>query len=164
MPLLSSSRMRRAPMDPPMDEPDGQSGPWADEPPEGRGNAWIAAKLDEVAELLDVDREYRARAAAGTLPRIAPRRFNPAREAWLPVLHTGRGGRQYTALYSNTARAHELGATGDWVVVYRDDHDGRGLWTVVTVRRGPLAGRRVVRGREEACSELYESERSGESP
>lgn len=109
-----------------------------------------------VSELLDVDREYRERAAAGTLARITPRRFNPRRERWLPVLHTEREGRQYTALFSNTARAHELGATRDWVVIYRDDHAGRGQWTVVTARRGPVVGRRVVRGREPACAELYE--------
>ncbi len=108
-----------------------------------------------VAELLDVDREYRERSAAGTLPRIAPRRFNPTREAWLPVLHTERAGRQYTALHSNTARAHELGATRDWVVLYRDDRDGRGQWTVVTARRGPLRGHRTVRSREHECGELF---------
>jgi DNA polymerase (family X) len=107
-----------------------------------------------VAELLDVDREYRERAAAGTLPRIAPRRFNPAHEAWLPVLHAQRGAHHYTALYSNTARAHQLGATHDWVVIYRDEHDGRGQWTVVTARRGPDGGQRVVRGREAECRAL----------
>jgi hypothetical protein len=106
----------------------------------------------DVTELLDVDREYRERAAARTLPRIAPRRFNPRREAWLPVLHTVRGEREYTALYSNTARAHELGATHDWVVIFRDDHGGRGQWTVVTARHGILGGRRIVRGREEECA------------
>jgi len=106
----------------------------------------------DVGELLDVDREYRERAASASLPRIAPRRFNPAREAWLPVLHTERDGRHYTALYSNTARAHQLGTTRDWVVVYRDDPAGRGQWTVVTARRGPLAGRRVVRGHEARCA------------
>lgn len=108
-----------------------------------------------VAEILDVDREYRERAAAGTLVRIAPRRFNRAREKWLPVLHTERAGRQYTALFSNTARVHELGATRDWVVIYRDDHDAHGQWTVVTARRGPLSGRRVVRGREAACAKFH---------
>jgi predicted flap endonuclease-1-like 5' DNA nuclease len=108
-----------------------------------------------VADLLDVDREYRERAAAGTLPRIAPRRFNPAHEAWLAVLHTERSGRQYTALYSNTARAHQLGTTHDWVVIYLDDADARGQWTVVTARRGALEGRRVVRGHESECAELY---------
>jgi hypothetical protein len=101
-----------------------------------------------IAEILDVDREYRERAHHGTLPRIAPRRFNPTAAAWLPVLHTQRGNRHYTALFSNTARAHELGTTHDWVVVYRDDHDGHGQWTVVTARFGPRSGERVVRGYE----------------
>jgi DNA polymerase (family 10) len=35
-----------------------------------------------VAELLDVDREYREKAAADQLQRIASRRFNPMRESW----------------------------------------------------------------------------------
>jgi putative hydrolase len=104
-----------------------------------------------VTELLDVDREYRAAAESGKLPRIAPRRFNPGREAWLPVLHTQRGERHSTALFSNTARAHEVGAIRDWVVIYRDDPDGGGQWTVVTGRFGALKGRRVLRGREDEC-------------
>jgi hypothetical protein len=29
--------------------------------------------------------------------------------AWLPVLHSVRGTWHFTALYSNTARAHQLG-------------------------------------------------------
>jgi len=105
-----------------------------------------------VEELLAVDREYREKAERGVLPRIAPRRFNPHGAAWLPILHTTRGARHYTALFSNTARAHELGATHDWVVIYRDDPAGDGQWTVVTSRLGPLAGRRIVRGREAECA------------
>lgn len=97
-----------------------------------------------IEELLDVDREYREGAAAGTIPRIAPRRFNPRRERWLPVLHAARGGRRYTALYSNTARAHELGRTRDWVVVYADAGDGERTYTIVDAPDG----RRSVRGRE----------------
>jgi putative hydrolase len=108
-----------------------------------------------VLELLDVDREYRERASRRDLPRIAPRRFNPTREAWLPILHTERSGRHYTALFSNTARAHELGSTDDWVVIYRDDRDGHGLWTVVTARYGRIRGRRIVRGRERECEEAW---------
>lgn len=108
-----------------------------------------------VAELIDVDAEYRCKAQAGRLPRIAPRRFNPTGEAWLPILHTQRDERHYTALYSNTARAHELGMTRDWVVIYRDDRDGDGQWTVVTSRLGPLQGRRIVRGREQECAAHY---------
>lgn len=109
-----------------------------------------------VAILLDVDREYREGAAAGTLPTIAPRRFNPERRAWLPVLHTQRGPWHFTALYSNTPRAHELGRTRDWVVVYfYDDHHREGQHTIVTETQGPLAGRRVVRGREAECRAHY---------
>ncbi|HZZ77591.1 MAG TPA: helix-hairpin-helix domain-containing protein [Gemmataceae bacterium] len=92
-----------------------------------------------VAELLDVDEEYRAKASKRQLPLIAPRRFNPTGEAWLPVLHTERDSRHYTALFSNTARAHELGTTRDWVVIYRDDHGGASQWTAVTARWGPCA-------------------------
>jgi hypothetical protein len=101
-----------------------------------------------VALLLDVDAEYRKRAEAGDLRTIAPRRFNPSGEAWLPVLHCERDGWSFTALYSNTARAHELGRTRDWVVIYweRDGHEDQ--CTVVTERSGRLAGKRVVRGRE----------------
>jgi putative hydrolase len=109
-----------------------------------------------VGELLDVDREYRRRAAAGELRRIAPRRFNPAGRAWLPILHTARAGRQYTALFSNTARAHRLGHVGDWVVLYCEAGDGEHQYTVVTGQRGPLAGRRLVPGREAECRRYYE--------
>lgn len=107
-----------------------------------------------VEEILDVDREYREAAEAGRLPRIAPRRFNPSREAWLPILHARRGPRHYTALFSNTARAHELGRTRDWVVLYCDGPGHERQWTVVTESHGPLGGRRVVRGREPECEAL----------
>ena len=111
-----------------------------------------------VAELLDVDREYRSRADAGSLQRIAPRRFNPTGEAWLPVLHTHRGDRHYTVLYSNSARAHQLGATRDWVVLYVEEDGTEGQWTVITAHFGALAGRRIVRGREEECTRHYACE------
>lgn len=105
--------------------------------------------------LLDVDRQYREDAEIGRLRRIAPRRFNPKHEAWLPILHTERGPWSLQALYSNTGQAHRLGRTGDWVVLYyaRDGREGQA--TVVTERRGPLAGLRVVRGRERECELLY---------
>lgn len=104
-----------------------------------------------VSEILDVDREYREKAATGQLVRIAPRRFNPMRIAWLPILHTARGQRHYTALFSNTALAHRLSRTNDWVVIYWDDVAGDRQCTVVTEDHGPLSGRRVVRGRESEC-------------
>ncbi|MBA1147228.1 DNA-binding protein [Ectothiorhodospiraceae bacterium WFHF3C12] len=106
--------------------------------------------------VLDVDAEYRDKAASGELPAIAPKRFNPTGEAWLPILHTSRDGWHFTALFSNTARAHELERTQDWVVVYfyDDDHHREGQHTVVTETRGPLTGRRVIRGREAECRAL----------
>lgn len=104
---------------------------------------------------LDIDAEYRRQAAAGELPRIAPKRFNPAGKAWLPVLHIEREGWHFTALFSNTARAHDLGKTDDWVVIYfyDDDHE-EGQCTIVTETHGPMAGERVVRGREAECRRL----------
>lgn len=109
-----------------------------------------------VALLLDVDREYREKAEANKLPKIAPRRFNPEGKAWLPVLHTSREDWHFTALYSNTARAHQLDKTRDWVVVYfYDDHHQEGQYTVVTETQGTLEGKRVVRGRESECRAHY---------
>lgn len=108
-----------------------------------------------IGDLLAVDREYRTRATEGSLRTIAPRRFNPRREAWLAILHTQRAGRDYTALFSNTQRAHELGRTRDWVVLYVDGGQGERRYTVVTGWRGVLKGRRIVRGREAECLEYY---------
>jgi DNA polymerase (family X) len=110
----------------------------------------------DVGLLLEIDREYREKAAAGLLPKIAPRRYNPEHEAWLPVLHTRFGPWRFTALHSNTERAHELHRTRDWVVVFHDDDGEHGQSTVVTERRGRLAGLRVVRGREPECGRYYD--------
>lgn len=106
--------------------------------------------------LLEVDREYRRRASARDLPMIAPKRFNPEKKPWLPVMHITRGNWHFTAMFSNTARAHELGRTNDWVVIYYydDDHD-EGQCTVVTERQGRLRDLRVIRGREKECDSWY---------
>lgn len=110
-----------------------------------------------VSLLLDANDLYRAQAEAGDLQRIAPKRFNPTGEAWLPIMHTRRGNWHLTVLYSNSARAHELDRTRDWVVIYFQDADGpEGRCTVVTERTGSLAGMRVVRGRENECRQHYE--------
>lgn len=106
--------------------------------------------------LLAVDREYRKAAAGDALPKIAPKRFNPTGEAWLPILHTRHGDWHFTALFSNTELAHRLGHTHDWVVIYAyDDHHQEAQHTVVTETHGALAGRRVVRGREPECQRYY---------
>lgn len=111
----------------------------------------------DVSTLLDVDAEYRDRAAKGRLRHITPRRFNPERKAWLPILHTERDDWHLTALFSNTARAHELGRTEDWVVIFYERDGNEGQCTIVNETHGLLLGRRVVRGRETECREHYAS-------
>jgi putative hydrolase len=107
-------------------------------------------RAPSISILLDADREYRQRAQDGTLHRIAPRRFNPGHRAWLPIMHIDRDGWHLTLLFSNTARAHQLGKTDDWVVVYFDgDAHHEGQCTIVTETSGLLKGQRVVRGREQ---------------
>jgi len=113
------------------------------------------AERPPVALLLAIDGEYRRRAAAEELRRIAPKRFNPEGEDWLPVLEESREGWDFTALFSNTARAHELGKTDDWVVIYYEKDGRQGQATVVTGSKGPLDGRRMVRGREAESRAFY---------
>lgn len=114
-----------------------------------------------VATILEVDEEYRRQAAAGTLKRIAPRLLNPGKKAWLPVMVRDIKGVKFTVMFSNTAAAHTLGKTGDWVVVYYEGEKGENQCTVVTESRGGLAGSRVIRGRETECAEYYASEHRG---
>lgn len=121
----------------------------------------ISKENPSVAMLLDVDREYRQRSTSDKLPKIAPKRFNPEGIAWLPILHTDRDKWHFTALFSNTALAHDLGRTDDWVVVYYYDSDHReGQNTIVTETRGTMKGTRVVRGREAECRAHYSQARS----
>ncbi|MEM9587405.1 MAG: helix-hairpin-helix domain-containing protein [Planctomycetota bacterium] len=128
---------------------------------DARPDSAPAAAIEDVRqstpidEILEVDAEYLRKARSGELPRIAPRKFNPNNEAWLPILHTDRQQRHYTALFSNTARAHQLNTTRDWVVIYRDDVDDHGRWTVITSQYGRLKGCRIVRGRESECLGYY---------
>ncbi len=118
-----------------------------------------------VSLLLDVDRQYRQAAATGTLRKISPRRFNPDNAAWLPVMHVERDGWELTVMFSNTALAHRLGRTNDWVILYYHDNTGpEGQATVVTERQGYLRGRRVVRGRERECGELEDRSQEHSRP
>jgi hypothetical protein len=122
------------------------------------GTAYVrdAGPQPAVGVLLAIDRQYRDQATAGTLPTIAPDRFNPTHEAWLPVLHAERDGWQFTALFSNTAQAHQLKRTRDWVRIFHyDSQNSEGQHTVVTETHGGLAGKRVVRGREAECRAAY---------
>ena len=121
-----------------------------------RGRQKIDRHEPPIDILLDVDREYREKSATKKLRLIAPKRFNPKNEAWLPVLHTERGVWRFTALYSNTALAHNLGRTRDWVVIYfQSDSSPEGQRTIVTETLGRLKGSRVVRGRENECIQHY---------
>ena len=88
-----------------------------------------------VAELLDVDREFRRQGAA--------------------VFHTRRAGRPYTALFSPTPLARRQRRERDWVILDLELPGPHRAWTVVTERRGVLKGRRVVRGRETECFAHY---------
>ena len=119
------------------------------------GRASGTPGVPSVAMLLSVDREYRHRSEFGELPRIAPRRFNPSGEAWLPILNTQRKPWTFTALFSNTARAHQLEKTDDWVVVYCERDGREDQYTIVTETRGDLKDQRVVRGREAECRAYY---------
>jgi putative hydrolase len=78
-------------------------------------------------------------------------------------LHTDREGWQFTALFSNTARAHDLNKTRDWVVISYEKDGHENQHTVVTESHGALKGRRVVRGRERECLLFYSSRRFGEN-
>jgi len=124
-------------------------------PAEAASEADAPSIRPDVATLLAIDSEYRRKARAGVLQTITPRRFNPENRAWLPVLHSEKEGWEFTALFSNTARAHEYDATLDWVVVYYERDGEEDQCTVVTERKGPLSGRRVVRGRESECARHY---------
>jgi DNA polymerase (family 10) len=125
---------------------------------------WLEHEMKElkvhkppVELLLEVDREYREKAARGTLKKIAPRRFNPAGEKWLPIYHTDKNGWSFTALFSNSPLAHKLGRMRDWVIVYFESDGEEDQCTVVTEWQGPLAGRRIIRGRESDCADYYHS-------
>jgi DNA polymerase (family X) len=116
-----------------------------------------AESRPSVELLLKVDEEYRKRAKAGELRKITPRRFNPTNKAWLPVMDTKRDGWKFTALYSNTAQAHKLEKTDDWVVIYYQKDGKERQNTVVTETQGSLKGKRVVRGRALENQRFYEA-------
>jgi hypothetical protein len=117
----------------------------------------MSPKAPSAQLILGIDAEYRKKAAANQLKKIAPKKFNPEGKAWLPIMSTEREGWRFTTLFSNTQRAHDLGKTNDWVVVYYDDGSGERKCTVVTEFKGELNGKRVIRGREKECSEYYET-------
>lgn len=114
------------------------------------------ANPPSVTLLLEIDQLYREKATAGQLKKISPKRFNPDGKAWLPILHVDRRGWHLTVLFSNTERAHILGKTNDWVIIFSERRGVELQSTVVTEHHGRLAGKRVVRGREDSCLFHYQ--------
>ena len=73
-------------------------------------------------------------------------------------MHTTKADWHFTAIYSNTERAHKLEKVFDWVVIFfYDSHYQEGQHTVVTETHGSNTGQRVVRGREYECRVYYET-------
>lgn len=109
-----------------------------------------------VALLLELDAAYRRKAAAGDLNRVAASgRAAAEGEATLPVMRQEQGPWSFTVYFSNTVRARQHDKTRDWVLIsyrYRGEAQRN---TVVTETEGALAGKRVVRGREQACADHY---------
>ena len=68
-------------------------------------------KAPSVELILALDKEYRTKAAADQLKKIAPKKLNPEGKTWLPVMSANRDGWRFTLLFSNTQRAHDLGKT-----------------------------------------------------
>lgn len=116
-------------------------------------NEDIAEVLKRIADLLEAQdaNRYRVKAYRRGAQVIA----DPEGKSWMPIMHTEKEGWHFTALYSNTARAHELNKTRDWVVIYFERDGEEEQYTVVTEPDGPLRGRRVVRGREKECRTYY---------
>jgi DNA polymerase (family X) len=79
-------------------------------------------------------------------------------------MNTQRQGWDFTVLFSNTQRAHELGKTRDWVVIYYEGDNREGQSTVITAQRGPLRGHRIIRGREAECRRYYDQREDRPSP
>jgi hypothetical protein len=121
-------------------------------PPRRRGHD----PAPSMEALLEVDRDYRFKAERGSLATIKPKRFNSAGDARIPIQHTEFENWRFTALFSNSPNAHRFGRTHDWVVIYYEkDGQAEGQCTVVTEKKGPLAGKRVVRGFEIECAQIF---------
>ena len=114
-------------------------------------------KLPGVEILLAIDKDYREAVTADKLPKINPKRFNPKNENWLPIMHKSKSDWHFTVLFSNTALAHKLNKTHDWIIIFfYDEWHNEGQNTVVTETHGSLINKRVVRGRELECHEYYQ--------
>ncbi len=117
----------------------------------------VEQSLPAVDELLVLDEQFRDLAAAGKLPHLAPD-DGDAIHGPRPIWHATRNERSYTVVFAGSCRAVHDHGMRDAVTICLDDHDLTGRWTVSTGRRGALAGRRIVLGREEECHRHYANE------
>lgn len=119
-------------------------------------NRQVAERLDEMARLLEEQGANRFRVAAyhggaEAVRGLARPLADLVAEGGLDALDAVPG------IGPRLARIiHDL-----WVVIYHDGAGAEHQDTVVTATRGPLEGRRVVRGHEGECLELYAA---GEAP
>ncbi len=97
-----------------------------------------------VADLLDIDGEFRALASESG--RVGG-----------PVLTMKRNGWTFRATFSQSPLAYRLGQARDWVVIQFENATQQGERTIVTETRPPRTGRRVVRGREPECQACWAS-------
>jgi hypothetical protein len=102
-----------------------------------------------VEDLLAVDEEYRA--------VLDTQDSRQGEEVGAPVLKTTRGGWNFQVTLSPSPLAYRLGRQRDWVLIRFDAGPSSGERTVVTETRQPLAGQRVVRGRERECGACWAS-------
>lgn len=72
-----------------------------------------AVKIPSLDLILKLDAEYREKAFANKLKKVAPGKQNPEGKVWLPIMNCDRDGCRFTILFSNTQRAHDLGKTSD---------------------------------------------------
>jgi putative hydrolase len=128
-----------------------------------RDSPKAANRKPSIQTILKLDQVYRQKTKDGQLPLISPKRFNPDNKAWLPIMHKTDDEWHFTALFSNTERAHKLNRVFDWVVIYAyDSQHHESQYTVVTETTGKLLGKRVIRGKEKECLRYYIS--TGEEP
>ena len=112
-----------------------------------------ARQRPPVSLLFDMDRGYRARASSRELRKNAPNdSIQMARLGFRCRTRVERDGSSRCS-FPIPALAHELRRTIDRVIIrYHTNCSPEGQCTIPRETHGPLAGHRMVRGREEECA------------
>ena len=98
--------------------------------------------------LLRIDGQFREQAG----------RSDPVAGQWTATWRLTKGSWDFVVRFSDSKSARQMGRTRDWVVVEWERGDERDQATIVSEYRGPLTGRRVVRGRERECLSWWSEE------